>query len=357
MNKNIVVLVIFAFIFSFYANAKQNLRIYYKYVAAAENCIIEDDYDNAAKYYRKAFVNKDFIFENDLLNAIYCEVKSKNPSKEYCQIYSAQSGYDLYKKFKDFDGIDSTFFVKNIKQSDYTQIREQIRKMRELDQKYRKNYNPKDTMQSMQLFNADLTNFVQFSILLDSINLFDERIINFDEIAVFFNHWSVNYLSISDFLPKMLQSINEGVMDARKFAADVGDILFWRKNPESPFSPYGTQLLTIYRATCGENDISKSKYIAFFNFNSNDKEVKKKIKEIDKKRESIFLGSAFESNLNDFKLWLKCCGYSYDNLGYLYPQPQQLVCEKNAEEILNKELLKNPNLLYYFTGEHDFNNK
>jgi hypothetical protein len=325
-------------------------------VATAEKCIIEDKYDEAAKNYRKAFKNKDFMFDSDLINAIYCEIMSKNPSKEYCRLYSEQYGYDLYEYYKDFKNVDSTFFVKPVRQKFDASLLAKIRQMGERDQSHRMKYNPKDTLQNMQMLYDDFYNFKIFSKLLDSVNLFDERIMRFDEISIFFNHWSINSFSVTDFLPKMQKAIDEGVMDARNFASDIGDILFWRKDAKNPFSPYGTSMLTIYNLSCENRDASQSRFLAFFNFDKNDKATKKKIKEIDKKRKSIYLGGAEESNIMRFKFWIKI--YTNQNLfEYLQPTAISDICSNNAKNILDKKLSENPNFDYYLTGEHDFNSK
>jgi hypothetical protein len=328
-------------------------------VAVAEDFLSQDKYDEAAKNYRKAFKSKDFMFDFDLQNATYCEVMSKKPSKAQCLLYSAQYGYNVYTKYKDFKNIDSTFFA-NYKKTQHldNKILQEIRQMLDKDKQYRTNYNPKDTLMGMQMLSADRTNFIHFKNMLDTVNLFDERVISFDEISIFINHWSVNSLSVADFLPLMQKSIDEGVMDARNFASDVGDVLAWRANPRNPFHPYGTKLLSIYQTTCEERDMSKRKYIAFFNFDKNDKEVKKKLKEIDKKRKAIYLGGVYESNIRDFKFWLKVYAYNQDLWEYLFAHPQALMCSTKGKETLEKQLELYPDLNYYITGEHnDFNTK
>jgi hypothetical protein len=83
MSKKNVIVVLFLFV-TFCVYSQQNLKIYYSEVAKAETCFLKNKFAKANKHYRKAFKNKDFVFKGDLKNAVWCEIMSGKPSKEYC---------------------------------------------------------------------------------------------------------------------------------------------------------------------------------------------------------------------------------------------------------------------------------
>ena len=354
-HRNLILFVVL--LFSTTVFSQQNLRNYYKNVAIAENFIMSEQYDSAVIYYANAFKNKDFPFVNDLENAAFCESKLPQPSLERCKYYIEKgiSKWDLKKRLEmdttlmsNFAETD-TFFVPEI----YDTIREMIKR----DQFAR-------NVEYSTIPKVDSANIATYKELLKTFDLLNVRVIGYalGDLGTLFTHW-LDYTDFRAFItPLMLKAVQDGRYDARIFARQMDYAIYRDNDFNGSFLQYGTQLLNIFQY--GEEDHSKPfrermkerKYFAYFDFNKKNRNDVKKIKDIDKRRAKIYLDGAIESAIREFTLYIFRA--EKDDIPYKLEVPAIYTngIEKDLS-ILQKEIDKNPNLIYYIQGKNDFNIK
>jgi hypothetical protein len=345
---SIIIIVIFNVL---YLSAKQNLQAYYKCVATAENFIMSEKYDSAAIYYENAFKNKDFPFGWDLTNAAFCESKLPQPSFERCKYYieNGISKWYLKKKLE----MDTTLF-KDIVLVTYfkKELFDTIREMLNQDQLYR------SSTDRQEMRNIDLQNIEIYKELLKTTDMLNERIARscLGDLGTLFTHW-LDYPDFRKFIqPKMLKAVLDGRYDARLFAEQM-DYAIYRDNGfggNTLLSPYGTYLLNLFVFDADQNDYENYKYFAYFDFDKDNKKEIKAIKNINKNREKIYLGEIVESAIRGFNLFVfRAAKYEIP-----YPFNAPAICIQKyieGKSFLYEKIEQQPNLIYYISGEHDFN--
>ncbi len=342
---------------------QQNLRTYYVEISKAEDCIISDKYEEAAIHYKKAIDNKDFGFERDLKNAIFCEIQTGYPNRANCQKYSTQLakhyGINIAWYYKDFPEVDTTIFSNQNAHKNYINyifLHDTIRKMEEKDQLYRRNDTLYDTdlretyPKAFENINkkirmTDSLNIAQFKQLIKKYDMFDERVISFDELSTLFNHWFLIFPHEQDyFLPLMRQAVEKGVMDAYNYEYAC-DINYWRTHTENPtFSPMGGTFLTIYNVK-GNKRPKDIKYIAFSYYNANNPVHKKWFMEVNRKRANIFLDNAETSAIRNLKLFFKFI--IREDYARIFEYRSISLKADDGIFLLKEALRKNPKLKYY----------
>ena len=340
-SKNVILL--FLLLFSVSVSAKQNLKKYYKYMADAENFIMAEQYDKAVISYQNAFKNKDFPFGDDLENAVFCESKLQKPSIERCKYYienGVSKGW-----LKNVLKMDTTLLSDFIFRTSYMyEIGDTISKMVERDQFARK-------VEHSTMLKVDSTNIAAYKELLKTVDLLDERIVTYSlgDLGTLFIHWLDNKDFRAFITPLMLKAVQDGRYDARLFAKQMDYAIFRDNDFSGNFLQYGTQLLKIFEL---EEDRSKPmkerKYFAYFNFNKNNPNDVKTIREIDKNRAEIYLDGIIECAVREFKLHFTTI---------LRVPAISISGRKKDLSLLQKEIDKNPNLIYYISNKHDFNSK
>jgi hypothetical protein len=328
---------------------KQDLKKYYQEVAKAENCLINNNYAKAVKHYKKAFQNKDWVFIDDLFNAVFCEVKTGKPTKENCQYFSqlAQGRMNFRYFYSDFENVDTNLFVKFIKTTDsLSYVSDFLSEIKEADQKVRKNY---DNLNMTQIRTTDSLNIIKFKEFMKTTDLFDDKIISIKYLNYLFIHWFTAFPGEQNyFIPLMVEAVKTGKMNANDFVytADAG---FWRKNPQDAFSPYGTSILTIYSTCNKQPENSTDTLLAMFRFDVKSKITKQYIKEINVKRKEVFLDDCKKSSIRNFNLWLKKMG-NKEYRPLIRARSQSVFCTNKEIDILAETKLTIPNLQYFFVN-------
>ncbi|MDR0829079.1 MAG: hypothetical protein LBN95_03080 [Prevotellaceae bacterium] len=356
MRKKLFILIIILLVCET-TKAQQKLRVYYSEIAKAENCVIQNDYKSAAKHYSKAFENKDFGFKRDLWNASYSEIMSGSPNQKNCMFYAEQIaknyGNDIAWYWKNIENVDTIVFRydKTLERKDNYFLVDSIRKMIDEDQSLRRTGNADYIRQ------ADSINILEFKQLMLTYNMFDERVIDFDELNTLFNHWFLNFPDEQEFfLPLMKKAVFEGFMNAKNYA-DMEDIRFWRTE-DSFMSPYGTKYLSIFRTNYKDRrKTDEIKYIAFSYFDKTNKQHKQWLKTTNKQRKIIYLIDVKTSAIRELKLFLQFnqeTDFAKRRLfNYL---PISMIMYENWQEEFENELYKN-NKLQYFTNDNDIDIK
>jgi hypothetical protein len=338
-QMKMLLILLSSFIFQVSVEAKQNLRLYYSNVFKAEKCLVEKEYSKAANYYKKAFKHKNWAFNDDYYNAKYCYKKANRIDTAY-----------LESKHVEALDWNATEIIRNIQGED--------QRVRQNDTLYDRELR-KDTIILSKIIktmlDTDSLNFVRFKKLMETVNVFDERLINYDEISNFFNHWFLELPYLQDyFLPIALKAVYEGTLQPYHYV-DMASIKAWRENPEGTISDYGMNYLTIYRRGT-ENCNTNCKFLVF----SYNQENKEWIEKVNENRHKIYLNDVVEQTITDFLLWeSRYNQFDENSVDYFYARPQFIypVPEYYFKEVLEQELKKNPKLNYYITGEHDFNTK
>lgn len=356
---------IIVFLYLVVANSvytQQDLRTYYTEISKAEDCIISDRYEDAAIHYKKAIYSKDFGFSRDLKNAIFSEIRTGHPNPVNCKKYSAQLvkhyGISIAWYYKDISEVDTAIFSnQSVSKNyiDYTFLLDTIRKMEEFDQIYRRN----DTLYDIALKEnyptafeninkkirmMDSLNITKFKQLIKKYDMFDERVISFDEIATLFNHWFLIFPHEQDyFLPLMRQAVEKGVMDAYNYEYAC-DISYWRTHTENPtFSPMGGTFMTIYNVK--GNKPKDIKYVAFSYYDDNNPVHKKWFVEVNRKRADIFLDNVEMSAIRSLKLFFKFVGR--EDYVRIFEYRPILLLKGDGVSLLREAMRKNPQLKYY----------
>ena len=358
-SKNVILL--FLLLFSVSVSAKQNLKKYYSNVFKAEQCLLDKDYKKAAKHYETAFKNKDWAFEMDLINAVYCEVMSGNQSVKNCNNYAKRyaeyygggfcGSYSLFTPETDILLFNCNIndSIKLVTREKTKNISLEIEKIRNRDQQIRigqnKNNSPeKDTLS----FYKELYNVYEFKTLMQTVNVFDERLVSYSDISIFFNHWFMVFEWEQDyFLSITLKAVHNGTFDARNFV-DMADILSWRTDWNKTNSPYGSHYFSVFQ------EDNTNRYFVYSPLDKGTKESKAFLKILDKKRKSIYLDGVEKSAINNFKLWLLWHSLDYQGV-QARPLYKVRLNEDDFKQEIQNALKKNPKLNYYITDEHDFN--
>jgi len=344
----------------------QNLQVYYKKVRLAEDFILKQDFDKAAKYYRKAFENKHQPFHRDLVNAAYAEAKSSNPCKKTTQGISREiasfHNMNLYRGFQHFDDVDENLFklTDTIYPSAVNQ--EAVRIIRELmkkDQEIRR----VEGVTIAEMREVDSLNIIQFKELMQTANILNERTIFPENLMTLFTHWLRYDNALAYFEPVLLQAVRDGVFDARLFAKlidnrsyDIGII------PRmSSFSTYGSQFFFFYRyrGDCKKHGVFGCKFYAFSTYDKHNPEHVRKLKQMDENRAEIYLGKTIEDNIRDFKLHKLKWSEDFDSFSFLV-QSFGLSLIGNRGHFMesmteNRDTIQD--FIFYITGEHDFDKK
>ena len=351
-HRNLILFVVL--LFSTTVFAQQNLKNYYKYVAVAENFIMSEQYDSAVIYYENAFKNKDFPFGDDLENAAFCESKLPQPSLERCKYYIEKgiSKWYLKKKLE----MDTTLMSNFVSEDLFVpEIYDTVRGMRNRDQFAR-------IVEYSTMPKVDSANIAIYKELLKTFDLLDERIVrhSLGDLGLLFIHW-LDYTDFRAFItPLMLKAVQDGRYDARLFAKQMDYAIYRDNDMNGSFLQYGTHLLKIF--IWGEEDdpskpykeiMKERKHFAYFDFNKKNRNDIKKIKEINKRRAEIYLDGIIESRIREFYL----CVFRAEKYDIPYRLNITTLFFDGREKdlsILQKEIDKNPNLIYYIQGKNDF---
>jgi len=219
---------------------------------------------------------------------------------------------------------------------------------------------------SYTMRNVDSISRAKYMELLKSTDLLDERIIRdcLGDLGTLFTHWLDNKDFREFITPLMLKAVQDGRYDARLFAEQMDYAVYRDNDFLGSFLQYGTHLLKIFVLEKKEEDRSKplrvlikeGKYFAYFDFDKKNPNDIKKIKEIDQNRAKIYLGSIIETKKRVFRLYIFRA--EKDNIPYKLRVPAIFIegREENLS-LLEKEIEKNPNLIYYIPNKHDFNIK
>ena len=362
-KKSLFTILLLVFFVNLSAQQKQNLKKYYKNVFIAEKLLLDKNYLKAAKHYEIAFKNKDWAFQCDLSNALYCEIMSKSPAKNNTQKYTKQlkkigiSSEKRYNKLQNYD--ESLFFLDYIPVSYNDSVKEILAKMKELDQKHRHNINIDSIEQILNIRISDSLNIIEFKKIIEKINIFDERIVRFGDYDVFFNHWSQSFPDeYNKIALKALNAVKTGTLDARNYAKNVADIIQVRANFTNNFTQYGTNFFIILYEKDSDNsnwqNLKANNFFAFSKFDKKNKEHKKWLKQTDKKRKKIFLDKTVESSIVYFNL---------AKLQYAenFVSTQSVTLARVPKRIIETEFCKiyseNPNAIYIFPENNDINCK
>lgn len=358
-KKTLLTVFFLVFFINLSAQQKQNLKKYYKNVFVAEKLLLDKNFSKAAKHYQIAFENKDFAFESDLINALYCEIQSGLPNKTNTLQYTEQLkrfGISMevnYKKLPNYTSI--LFYISGINLSYDTVIKKEIEFLRKRDEKYRHNYNPNDLQQVLNVRESDSLNIIDFKKLMQKISVFDEKIVRFGDYDIFFNHWSQSFPDEYDkIISKMLEAVYSGTLDARHYvkAFDVKQV---RKDFKGIFTEYGTNFFYVLCNSDINSQPQGNNMYAFSPYNNKNKEHKKWLKQTDKKRKKIFLDKTINSSINSFKL----CTFKFSNRLLSTPYTPSLASVPKF--IIEKEFCKiyseNPSVIYIFPENNDINCK
>ena len=231
--------------------------------------------------------------------------------------------------------------------------------MSEIDQEHRHNYDYRNTEQGLKIRESDSLNIIEFKKLTQKINIFNEKIVDFSDYDVFFNHWSQSFPDeYNEFLSKALDAVKVGALDARHYAK-IADIIQVRADFINNFTQYGTNFFIVLCEKDNDNldwhNFKQNNFYAFSKFNNKNKGHQKWLKQTDKKRKEIFLNKTIESaivGLNLFKLQLTERSASTSYSFFLSNLPKRII-----EIEFCKIYSENPNVIYIFPEDNDINCK
>ena len=340
----------------------EDLLIYYKQVAIAENHIISQQYDSAAFYYRTAFANKQYPFYMDLNNALLCEVKSSVQDIPICQSYfhklvrlgltsdrfSLLIGNSDWNIFKGI--VDTTIVVRS---KDWKEMLNDDQSVREYCRKLNKgNIYSGTCLDSIRFI--DTVNVHRIRNTYKTANLFEANLIgNQGEGAMLTIFMHVFKDNRAFFMPILLEAVHQGVFDARVYAFFVDREYDDGTKLSFVGGPYGTHSLMVF---CEEADdifcFECKKHIAIFHFDKSDLDNIRLLQEINSRRKQIYLGDVIQDRYRTFKL--KMCrkeGFLTSNLPVICGDSPEF----NGRKYIQWWKDNNMEITYFIQGEHDFN--
>jgi len=311
------------------AQKKQDLQKYYSNVWQAEQYLLEENYKKAADHYKDAFKHKKWAFDRDYYNAKYS-----------CEMAKVK---DTFWK-KKYGGMNEKA-MKIIRE-----IHSDDQRVRQNDTIYDKNLQT-DTIALERIHREmdiqDSLNIIRFKELMKSINVFDESVVNYDEIGIFFNHWFLHDSTLQDyFLPIALEAVHAGTFNPLNYV-NMASIRAWRMGGEGTISDYGMNYLTIYRKDTDEYCNDTCTFLAF-SYNQGNSEW---LERVNKNRAEIYLENVKKQTIRDFLLWernLREKGGIRATAQFICVMPQE-VFQQFVERVK-----ANPNINYFLTGERSF---
>jgi hypothetical protein len=363
-----------AFVISANGETAQELRKYYAMRDAAVDRLVAEKFDSAAIFYRQAFGHKEHPFGQDVQNALFCELKSGAPDTATCRHYFALLGGSWLKYYyKEYarTGIDTLLMaqigsaVPEIFRAYDTEASSKIHMMNKRDQEPRKAFyaiSKGDSIKRMEMRKLiarnDSINILELKELMKTVDVFNERVVYPSSLSIFFTHL-FDYDGVRDFFePHLRQAVLDGRMSARDYASYMDQPRHNKPSYDTSFGAWlyghGSVLLNI----CSTNppERHENKFVAYFNFDGNNGEHANLLREIDRRREAIYLAPIVESSIREFKLWLYVQRHDYWQV--LRAEPISIICsEDEGRKAIQKMLDEGIPVIYYIEGEHDFNVK
>ena len=358
-----------AFVVSANGETAQVLRKYYAMRDAAVDSLMAEKFDSAAAIFRQAFRHKKHPFERDVKNALFCELKSGAPDTAACRRYFAELGeLKYYYKAYARAGIDTLLMAqlgshlpKNTCPPDevaHLKIFEMNKRSQEALKAYQRHSLPDSKADSLEtlkvkktLYAVDSINILEMKELVKTVDVFDERIVSHGEFFSLLGSWSGDESVFDFFEPHLRQAVLDGRMSAFDYAGYMDT-----QGHSGAKGSYDSHRLNICTTSSPNRISNETKYVAYANFNSKSIDDVQRQREVDRRREAIYLSPAIESGIREFKLWQYVQRHDYWQV--LRAEPISITCSVDeGRKAIQKMLDEGIPVIYYIEGEHDFNVK
>jgi hypothetical protein len=308
-KKSALVIALFLFAlngFAFYAYSN-NVKKYYNNIWKAQNYLLENNYDNAAKFYKKALnIDTNLFFETDLINAAFSAYKTNDTALyQFCKtkFLKEPSNKKIEIIFQDgnaFNLKDSTYNITSPVDNFIDSLLKVDQEIRFAKYKFGKQLYCEDNKK--EIIKIDSSNYItilrNLPKLNTRLNLYSQR--KLDVLIIHFLQWG-----FSSILDSLKQNVLSGLLDNRVYSQWCDDIitnfpLFWG---------YKYQFDGIYGT---KNPFLVGDYaIYYFNHRKDKKLVS--VRKINQNRASIYLNPISEHFKAVAYCYLKLNDYFYYN--------------------------------------------